>query len=55
MKWLQENGATFEYQFNNCWIKFDNISNQFQQIPIINLVPIQHITTSYLEQGSQLF
>ncbi|RDI49547.1 hypothetical protein [Flavobacterium glaciei] len=26
-------GATFEYQFNNCLIKFDNVSNQFTTNP----------------------
>jgi hypothetical protein len=27
-------GATFEYQFNNCLIKFDNTSNQYSKDPL---------------------
>jgi hypothetical protein len=27
-------GATFEYQFNNCLIKFDNTSNQYSSDPL---------------------
>jgi hypothetical protein len=27
-------GATFEYQFNNCLIKFDNTSNQYTNNPL---------------------
>ena len=29
MSLTRKTGAAFEYQFNNCWIKFDNVSNQF--------------------------
>jgi hypothetical protein len=29
----KKTGATFEYQFNNCLIKFDNVSNQFTSNP----------------------
>ena len=29
----KKTGATFEYQFNNCLIKFDNVSNQFTTNP----------------------
>jgi hypothetical protein len=30
----KKTGATFEYQFNNCLIKFDNTSNQFTNDPL---------------------
>jgi hypothetical protein len=29
----KKTGATFEYQFNNCLLKFDNVSNQFTTNP----------------------
>jgi hypothetical protein len=31
---LNKNRSCFEYQFNNCLIKFDNISNQFSTNPL---------------------
>jgi hypothetical protein len=31
---LNKTRAAFEYQFNNCLIKFDNISNQFSTNPL---------------------
>lgn len=30
----KKTGATFEYQFNNCLIKFDNVANQFTANPL---------------------
>ena len=30
----KKTGATFEYQFNNCLIKFDNTSNQYTNDPL---------------------
>lgn len=33
MTLTKKTGATFEYQFNNCLIKFDNVSNQFATNP----------------------
>jgi hypothetical protein len=33
MNLTKKTGATFEYQFNNCLIKFDNVSNQFATNP----------------------
>lgn len=30
----KKTGATFEYQFNNCLIKFDNTSNQYSSDPL---------------------
>ena len=29
----KKTGATFNYQFNNCLIKFDNVSNQYTTNP----------------------
>ena len=33
MNLARKTGAAFEYQFNNCLIKFDNVSNQFTTNP----------------------
>lgn len=33
MSLTKKNGAAFEYQFNNCLIKFENVSNQFTTNP----------------------
>ncbi|TDE06878.1 hypothetical protein [Flavobacterium sandaracinum] len=33
MSLTKKTGAAFEYQFNNCLIKFDNVSNQFTTNP----------------------
>ena len=33
MNLTKKTGAAFEYQFNNCLIKFDNVSNQFATNP----------------------
>ena len=33
MSLSKKTGATFEYRFNNCLIKFDNVSNQFSTNP----------------------
>ena len=34
LKLNKKAGATFEYQFNNCLIKFDNTSNQYSNDPL---------------------
>jgi hypothetical protein len=33
MSLTKKTGAAFEYQFNNCLIKFDNVANQFTTNP----------------------
>lgn len=48
----KKSGASFEYQFNNCLIKFDNTSNQFINNPVYQFTTdVAHYNAIFLNKS----
>jgi hypothetical protein len=52
----KKNGATFEYKFNNCLIKFENTSNQYTNDPLYQFItdPV-HYNAIIQNKGPKFF
>lgn len=56
MSLAKKTGAAFEYQFNNCLIKFDNVSNQFTTNPDYQFnTDTAHYNTIILNKDPKFF